>query len=168
MPQPGTWEEEQALGRILSSAQLPQGPAKFPIPKGRSPGLGAGAGRCQQKRQKFELHLGGAMREGEGLVESHTARQWERFLPRVQGSFHSIKASGPPERGQDSLVDFQDQPKPKRATRVLTWTSHRKNHLCQLEVSVQLVFIIKAKIGKWLAPHPRPSHPPPDPSLYVP
>ena len=97
MPQPGTWEEEQALGRILSSAQLPQGPAKFPIPKGRSPGLGAGAGCCQQKRQKFELHLGGAMKEGEGLVESHTARQWERFLPRVQGSFHSIKASGPPE-----------------------------------------------------------------------
>lgn len=94
--------------------------------------------------------------EGAGRDQcSHTARQCENFLPGVQGSFHSVEASRAAGRGLGLpgwLYTRPGQPKPTHASS--PGLAIAKENLCQPEVSVQLVFIIKAKIGKQLSPHP--------------
>lgn len=152
----GNLEEEQASGKILrstldllSSRSLTDGAL----------GQEAGSGSCQRGRQNSELPFGGELREGKGLVHSHRARQCESFLPGVQGSFYAARPQVCQGGIEATRVGFHHIiPNPKKPLGDSSPGLATKENLCQLEVSVQLVFIIKAKIGKWLSPHP---HDPP-------
>lgn len=74
----GTWEEQQAASKTSRSAL-----GLLRSLRNGALGQGAVSGSCWQGRQNSELLCGGEMSEEKVLVQSHTARQCERFPPGV-------------------------------------------------------------------------------------
>lgn len=115
----------------------------------------AASGSCQQGTQYSELHFGGEMREGKVLVDSHTGRQCERFPPGVQGSFHSITASGTPERGWGSLGWFSRPTRTQTSyAGVLTWNSNQRNTSANWKSQCRWFLLLKPRLENGCPPTP--------------